>query len=396
MVFSSRTPADLTPNRLTRALAAVRAEGREVIDLTESNPTRAGFTYPADLLEQLADPQALEYRPAPFGAVEARAAIARDYERRGHEIGADRLVLTGSTSEAYASLFKILADPGDDVLVPRPSYPLFDHLARLEGIVPRFYDLEPGAAWRVDFDALEQAIGPRTRAILGVSPNNPTGTFLKADESGRLVELAAAHDVALIVDEVFADYELIPGARAAAGHLLGWPEALAFSLGGLSKSVGLPQVKLAWIAASGPDRLVAAAMERLEVVCDTFLSVSTPVQIAAPVLLERGATIREQIARRVVLNYRTLLELATAAPACRVLPSEGGWYAVLEIPALGPEEALVVDLLERRSVLVHPGFFFDFPREAFVVVSLLADPARFAEGAGRLLRHCDCSAGSRA
>ena len=385
-MFSTRVPADLAPNRLTLALAATRAQGRPIIDLTESNPTRAGFEYPRDFLRRLADPCALTYAPAPFGSPDARAAVARDYGRRGIRVEPERIALTASTSEAYGFLFKLLADAGDEVLVPRPSYPLFDHLARLDLVTPRTYDLDGDDGWRIDFDSIERALTLRTRAILIVSPNNPTGSFVKVGEMEKLAELCAAHDMALIADEVFADYELTPGARTGAGCVLDRHDVLAFSLGGLSKSVGLPQAKLAWIAMAGPDRVVAPALDRLELVCDTYLSVSTPVQVAVPELLERGAVVRDAIARRVAANYRCLCERAASAPACRVLPSEGGWYAVLRVPSLESEEALVVDLLQHEGVLAHPGYFFDLPRESYLIVSLLVSHQQFAEGIERVLR----------
>jgi len=405
-MFASRTPEDLTPNRLAAALTTARAEGRTILDLTESNPTRAGFEYPRDLLRRLADPRGLTYAPSPFGLLEARAAVARDYFRRAIEVMPDRVVLTASTSEAYGCLFKLLTDAGDEVLVPRPSYPLFEHLASLDRVTARPYDLDPDAGWRIDFESLEAAVTSRTRAILVVSPNNPTGSFVKSDEAERLSGFAAARGLALVADEVFADYELTPGARATAGRLVDRSDVLFFSLGGLSKSVGLPQLKLAWIAAGGPARLVEPALERLEIICDTYLSVSTPVQVAASELLERGADVREQIARRVSTNYRRLLEKVAGCardvresrdtreavtPGCRVLPSEGGWSAVLEVPTLESEEDLVVGLLEDDDVLAHPGYFFDFPRESYLVVSLLVPEAQFAEGTDRVLKRFDCA-----
>jgi aspartate/methionine/tyrosine aminotransferase len=393
-VFSARTPADLAPNRLTIALDKLRADGRRVVDLTESNPTRAGFEYPGDLLAGLGDPRALTYNPRPFGLLDARRAVAREYARRGIKVSPDRIVLTTSTSEAYGLLFKLLADAGDEVLVPRPSYPLFDHLTRLELVNARPYGLDCHGGWRIDFASVERALTSRTRAILIVSPNNPTGSFVKADEVETLARLSADRGIALIADEVFADYELTPDARAASGRVLNRRDVLAFSLGGLSKSGGLPQVKLAWIAAAGPDGMVGTALERLELICDTYLSVSTPVQVAAAELVERAGVVREQIARRVKANYRWLCERAASAPACRVLASEGGWYAILQVPSLQSEETLVVDLLENDGVLTHPGYFFDFPSESYLIVSLLVAEEPFAEGIGALLQRFACLAGA--
>ena len=384
-MFSTRTPPHLAPNRLAQALLELQRAGRPVIDLTESNPTRSGFEYPPDLLAPLADARGLAYRPRPFGLIEARRAVAKEYARRGISVPADRIVLTASTSEAYSLLFKLLADPGDDALVPRPSYPLFEHLTRLDGLSVRPYDLEYHGEWSIDMTSVERALTPRTRALLVVNPNNPTGSFVKRDETARLVQLCGERRIALIADEVFADYELEPYAASNGGRVMDREEALVFSLGGLSKSVGLPQVKLGWIAVAGPADLVDGALERLEIVCDTYLSVSTPVQAAAAELLERGSPVRAQIRARVAANYRHLVGRNAAAPACRVLRSEGGWYAVLQVPTLRTEEELVLDLLVSDGVLAHPGYFFDFPRESYLVVSLLVPEAEFSEGVERVL-----------
>jgi alanine-synthesizing transaminase len=390
-VFSSRTPAQLAPNRLATALAERRARGDRVIDLTASNPTRAGFDYPADLLAPLADPEALRYDPQALGAIDARVAVAQEYQRQGMTVSPDRVVLTASTSDAYSVLFKLLADPGDEVLVPRPSYPLFEHLTRLDAIETRPYDLEYHGSWSVDLASVERALGPRSRALLVVSPNNPTGSVITRDELERLAMTCGANDVAIIADEVFIDYELEPGSCAAAGRVIARDDVLSFTLGGLSKSVGLPQVKLGWIAIGGPAPLVSATIARLELICDTYLAVSTPVQHAAPRMLTAGAMVRRQIADRVRHNYEWLRASVSAVPSCRVLRADAGWYAVMQVPALESEEHLVVHLLANDGVLVHPGYFFDFPRECFVVVSLLPPRADFADGIDCVLRHFACS-----
>jgi alanine-synthesizing transaminase len=394
-VFSSRIPANLAANRLAEALGAARASGRALVDLTLSNPTRAGLDYPADLLTGLGDPRALHYDPRAAGALEAREAVAADYARQGLPVPPARIVLTASTSDAYTLIFKLLADAGDEVLVPRPSYPLFDHLTRLDLVVARPYDLDIHGLWSIDLESVERALTPRTRAVLVVSPNNPTGSFVSRDELDHLAALCAPRQIAIIADEVFADYELQPGASSPAGRVAARDDVLSFALGGLSKSVGLPQVKLGWIAVSGPAALVCAALERLELVCDTYLSVSTPVQIAAASLLARGAAIRSQIAARVTANYRSLQDAVAAVPSCRVLESAGGWYAVLQVPTLESEEDLVVRLLTDDDVLVHPGYFFDFPRESFLIVSLLPAPATFADGVARVLRRAGDPATAR-
>jgi len=390
-MFSDRVPGDLAVNRLTAAVANMRVSGRPFIDLTLSNPTRAQLDYPADMLAPLADPRALVYAPSPLGAADARASVAAEYARQGLAVAADRIVLTASTSDTYSAIFKLLANAGDEVLVPRPSYPLFDHLARLDLVHARAYDLDIHGGWAIDFASLERALTSRTRAVLIVSPNNPTGSFVNEADLDRLASLCAARDLAIVADEVFADYELTPGAAAHAGRAAARRDALTFALGGLSKSAGLPQVKLGWMALAGPDGRVRDARERLEHVCDTYLSVSTPVQVAAPRLIERGASIRAQIQERVVANYRALLSMGAAVASCRVLTSDGGWYAVLQVPSFEPEDDLAVRLLTNCGVLMHPGFFFDFPRESFLIVSLLPPPDAFADGVGRVLRHFDCT-----
>ena len=380
---SGRLPRDLTPNRLTAAVARRRASGAPLLDLTESNPTLVGLTYPADLLAPLGSPKGLQYTPEPFGTRSARQAVSADYARRGLAVPAARIALTASTSEAYALLFKLLCDPGDRVLVPRPSYPLFDHLTALESVVAVPYMLDAHDGWRVDVDAVAAAIDARTRAMLVVSPNNPTGSILDRRELDALAEIAASRSVAIIGDEVFADYLL---QDAAAGvSVLQQSRALAFGLGGLSKSVGLPQVKVAWIGVSGPDAAVDDALNGLEIVADTFLSVSTPAQLALPELLLSGATLRAQITARIGRNLQALRAAVAAVAAVTLHEPRGGWSAVLQVPATQSEEALTVALVEHDGVLVHPGYFFDFNREAYVVVSLLPDPASFDTGVARLL-----------
>lgn len=391
MKFSDRVPRDLAANRLTAAVEEMRRAGRAFIDLTESNPTRAGFAYPADLLAALADTRALCYRPEPFGSIDARRAVARDYERQGLAVDPERVVLTASTSEAYSLLFKLLTNAGDEVLVPRPSYPLLDHLTRLDLVEPRPYELEYHGRWTIDRASVVRALTPRTRAVVVVSPNNPTGSFVAREDLDWLAQLCAERQLAIVADEVFADYELSPGAAARAGRASAVTQALSFALGGLSKTVGLPQAKLGWMVVAGPGDLVEAARDRLEVVCDAYLSVSTPIQTAAAELLERGATVRAQIADRVRGNYQQLVTAVAGVPACTLLASDAGWYAVLQVPSFESEEDLVLGLLTRDAVLTHPGYFFDFSRESYLVVSLLTPPDAFREGIARVLRHFDCS-----
>lgn len=389
MPFSSRLQSDLSPNRLALAVARARADGRLLIDLTESNPTRAGFDYPGDLLEPLADPRGLCYAPDPSGLIDARAAVAGDYRRRGLAIDPERIVLTASTSEAYSLLFKVLCDPGDEVLVPRPSYPLFDHLSALDGIVARPYLLEYHGRWAVDVGSVERAWSPRTRAVLVVSPNNPTGSCVRASELRDLAALCARNGAALIGDEVFADYMWTNASAEPRSHLLFERDVLSFSLGGLSKTIGLPQVKLGWIAIGGPQDLMREAQARLELAADTYLSVSTPVQLSAAALLANGAAVRAQIQARLARNLAALGERIARTSSCQILAAEGGWSAVVQVPSYQPEEELVLGLVEEDGVLVHPGYFFDFPRESFVVVSLLVRPDQFADGIDRMLARFD-------
>jgi alanine-synthesizing transaminase len=396
-VFSSRLRSGGGRNRLTLALDERRSAGLPVVDLTESNPTRAGFSYPRDLLQALGHERALRYDPSPFGLWSAREAAAGEFRRRGATVPPERIVLTTSTSEAYSVLFKLLCDAGDAVLMPRPSYPLIEHLTELDGVRMEPYSLDVHGRWSLDLAWLRRRLEssragldgqdppygqPRVRAIIIISPNNPTGSVVTAAEMTSLAALAREHGVALISDEVFADYSM-DGARLPS--VLDQHEALSFGLGGLSKSAGLPQLKLGWIGVAGPDALVTEAMDRLETICDAYLSVATPVQAAAPELIRAGEAIRAQIQQRVRGNCRHLLEIAAEQALCSVLPVEAGWYAVVQVPAVETEETLALGLLARTGVLVHPGYFFDFEREAFLVLSLLPDPAVFASGVAALL-----------
>ena len=383
-MFSSRLPATLAQNAFSRAVDALRRSGATLLDLTETNPTMAGVAYPADVLAPLADPRGQRYAPDPRGLVDARAAVAASYARDfSATVSPDRIVLTASTSEAYALLFKLLCDPGQAVLVPRPSYPLFDLLTRLEGIEARPYALEYHGVWSIDRASVDAALATDVRAVLVVSPNNPTGSMLRADDREWLVTVCATRGIALISDEVFAGYPLAP--RADACSLAGERRALTFVLGGLSKSAGLPQVKLGWMLVDGPDALVARALERLDVIADTYLSVSTPVQLAAGPLIDRGRAIRGAILARVRGNLDALRAAVQAHPAVTLREPEGGWSAVLEVPATLGDEALALTLLERARVIVHPGYFFDFAGGAFLVVSLLPAPELFRQALDAML-----------
>jgi len=387
-MFSSRTDWDLTPNRLAAELARMRARGREVLDLAESNPTRCGLKYDRRaILRALARPAALAYHPDPCGLRAARQAVAEYYRRRGRGDGSlrvdpERILLTASTSEAYSFLFRALCEPGDQVLAPAPSYPLFDFLAGLNDVELRPYPLLYDHGWQFDLHSLESALTSRTRAVVVVNPNNPTGSFVRREELVALNSLCARRGLALIADEVFLDYAHDGRARPS---LAANRRVLTFVLSGLSKISALPQMKVAWTVVNGPRREVRRALERLEVIADTYLSVNTPAQLALPALLAQRRPIQAQLRRRIADNRRELARQLASHPACRVLESEGGWYAVLRVPVKGSDEGLAVALLRRRGVLVHPGHFYGFSGQGHLVLSLIVPQAQFREGLRRLL-----------
>ncbi len=380
-MFSSRFHWDLKPNRITELLRERRGAGKRILDLTESNPTQAGLEYPAAVVEAFQDSRVLTYHPEPAGSIEARQAIASYYERRGIAISPERILLTASTSEGYAYLFKLLCDPGDAVLVPRPSYPLFEFLADMESVAVRQYPLAYHSGWSVDLAALEAAITPRTRAIVVVNLNNPTGSFLKRHEAEALARICAARGLAIIADEVFSDYGFAPDPERVS-TLAGVTECLSFSMSGLSKIAGLPQMKLGWIAVGGPDPLRRSAMERLEWIADTYLSVGTPVQCAAPCLLEAGEEMQRQIRERTIANLG-YVQGALSGSAGNILTVEGGWYVAVQVPRVRSEEEWVLELI-LEGVLVQPGFFYDFASDAFLILSLLTAPEIFREGVDRI------------
>jgi alanine-synthesizing transaminase len=385
-VFSSRLHWDLRPNPLTGLLRAKRDAGAPILDLTESNPTCAGLYYPAEeILGALANASSLVYEPTPAGLPSARTAVAREYY--GGAIEPARILLTASTSEAYAYLIKLLAEPGDELLVPRPSYPLFEFLAALESVRIVQYPLIYHEGWSIDLDALARAVTDRTRAVVLVNPNNPTGSFVKRRELDHLIALCARRGLAILSDEVFSDYAFGPDPERVE-RLAGVDAVLTFSLSGLSKVAGLPQMKLGWIVTSGPPDECAQAMERLELIADTYLSVAAPVQHALPQLLQTGAKIREQIRSRTRRNLETLLA-RTKNSVNRVLDVEGGWYATLQPPRLRTEEEWALELLDRRNVLVQPGYFYDFDQDGLLVLSLLTPPEIFEEGLRRFIEHVE-------
>jgi len=387
-MFSRRTDWKLAPNRFTLAHQEALGSGKRIYDLTLSNPTHAGIEYdePA-ILDALRNPRSLDYDPQSQGLASAREAVADYYgtTAEGKSTAAKDIFLTTSTSEAYSYVFPLLANPGDEVLVLKPSYPLFDFLADLQDVRLVPYPLLYDHGWHIDLHSLEHAITPRTRAIILVNPNNPTGSFVSAAERSRLNELCNEHDLALVVDEVFLDYALdgTPHQSFATNR-----DALTLTMSGLSKISALPQMKLAWIVVSGPDSLARVAMERLDVIADTYLSVNAPVQLAARVLLDQRKKIQPQLLTRVRGNLSELDAQLSRQKSCSRLEVEGGWYAVLRVPATRSDEDLAIEILRECSVLVHPGHFFDFPRDGFLVLSLITPAAEFSEGASRLLELC--------
>ena len=384
-MFSDRTNWKLTRNRLTEALEEVTSSGARVLDLTISNPTRVGLHYDDRLiLQALASPRSMDYDPDPKGLPGARAAVAEYYktQHRIHDLDPGRLILTTSTSEGYSFVFRLICNPGDELLVPKPSYPLLEFLADLQDVRLVPYPLIYDHGWQMDFPSLRNAVTKRTRAVVVVHPNNPTGSFVHPQEQETLNRLCRDHELALIADEVFLDYA---HHRAAPQTFAATPDVLTFTLSGVSKVSALPQMKVAWIVTSGPAARVEAAQSRLEVIADTYLSMNAPIQWATPVLLEQRRSIQEQLLNRVLANLKELDRLLAAQKTCQRLIVEGGWYAVLHVPLTQTDEELAVDLLRRKSVLVHPGHFYDFAGDGYLVLSLITVEAEFAEGVHHIL-----------
>lgn len=394
-MFSQRTNWQLSPNALTRAIEEMRAAGKKILDLTVSNPTEAGVRPDTEtVLGALANPKAMHYDPQPRGLLAAREAVCHYYrEEHGvNDLDPERLILTTSTSEGYSYVFRLLCNPGDEILVPKPSYPLFEFLADLADVKLVPYPLLYDHGWQIDFDSLYKAAGPRSRAVILVHPNNPTGSYVSAAETSALNSFCrergrAGSGLALIVDEVFLDY-----AHALPTHGSAHPssfvtnaEALTFTLSGISKISALPQMKLAWVATSGPAEVAAEAGARLEIIADTFLSMNAPVQLAASVLIEQRKRVQPILLDRVRANLAELDAQLARHPACARLLVEGGWYAVLRVPVHGTDEDLAIRILREAGVSVHPGHFYDFSSEGYLVLSLITEPKDFREGMARVL-----------
>ena len=409
--FARRTSWDLTTNRYTQALEAYRRAGREVLDLTASNPTTVGLQYrEEELLRALADPKALRYSPQPKGLLLAREAVANYYAARGghgssnnvsigsqvsaddlqpgRQFSPDDLILTTSTSEAYSFVFRLLCDPGDALLVPTPSYPLFDFLADIQDVKLVPYELVYDHGWQIDFTSLcqaadrAQAAGARCRAVLVVHPNNPTGSYVKPHEVEELNRICAERGLAIIADEVFLDYSL---SQMKPLTFSANQDVVTFTLSGLSKISALPQMKVAWIAVSGPTALKRDALARLEMIADTYLSMNAPVQLAVPTMLEERHSIQRQLIQRIRTNLQELDRQLASQKLCHRLQVEGGWYAILRVPVTRSDEELAIALLQQREVLVQPGHFYDFARDGHLVASLITETEVFLHGMGRIL-----------
>lgn len=382
-MFADRTNWSLEPNRLSEALARLRAEGKPLVDLTASNPTECGFVYDERaILAALQDSAALQYKPEPQGLVSARQAVAKYYAEHGVGASVDDIFLTTSTSEAFSYVFRLLCNPGDEILIPSPSYPLFDFLAEVQDVKPVRYPLVYDHGWQIDFHSLERAITPRTRVVIVVHPNNPTGHFTKGPDVKGLNAICVERRLALIADEVFLDFSLgAEGPWSFAGN----SDALTFTLSGISKICGLPQMKAAWLVVSGPQQPKSEAKARLEVIADTYLSMNAPVQLALPTFLSRRLVFEQQLMERVRQNFAELDRQLSLQKVCSRLVTEGGWYAVLRVPATRSDEEFAVSLLNANGVYVHPGHFYDFPQDGFLIVSLISREAEFSQGVASLL-----------
>jgi len=388
MRFSVRTNWNTEESELALAHRLRLQAGLPIADLTASNPTRCGFNYSPDLLAALTDSKALDYDPQPRGILSARQAVCSYYSELGVALDPSQIVLTTSTSEAYSFLFRLLCDPGTEILVPQPSYPLFDFLAVLDDVRIRSVPLVYDHGWQIEPEGFRRAITAQTRAIVLVHPNNPTGHFTKPWEAEELAGICREFDLSLIVDEVFLDYGFSGAGKSFAAGLDGVP---VYVVSGLSKIAGLPQMKAAWIAATGPDK--AEALERLEVIADTFLSMNAPVQSALPIWLEGRPAIQRQIRERVAGNLAELDRQLAQIPSVQRLEAEGGWYAVLRIPALEPDEQTVLALLE-QGVWAQPGYFFGMAESGWLVVSLLGESAEFSTGLAKMADYLSVNHGS--
>jgi len=383
-MFSKRTDWKLTHNRFTETQHQLEKSGRAVLDLTVSNPTRVGVQHDEKIFQSLLNPKALDYDPQPKGMLSAREAVVNYYrdQYKGSDFDPESLILTTSTSEGYSYVFRLLCNPEDQILVPKPSYPLFEFLADLQDVKLVPYPLLYDHGWQIDFPSLNKAVRSKTRAVVLVHPNNPTGSYVSQSEQNALNKFCNEHGLALIVDEVFLDYSHDAARRPtfAANNA-----ALTFTLSGLSKISALPQMKLGWIVTSGPAEQVHAAMQRLEVIADTYLSVNAPIQLATPVLLDQRRIVQSFLLTRLQVNLEEFDQQLSRQKSCVRLHVEGGWYAVLRVPVTQSDEDLAIAIMKNLSVLVHPGHFYDFASDGYLVVSLITEPKVFSEGIKRVL-----------
>ena len=383
-MFSKRTDWKLTHNRFTETQHQLEKSGRAVLDLTVSNPTRVGVQHDERIFQSLLNPKALDYDPQPKGMLSAREAVVNYYrdQYKGSDFDPESLILTTSTSEGYSYVFRLLCNPEDQILVPKPSYPLFEFLADLQDVKLVPYPLLYDHGWQIDFPSLNNAVTSKTRAVVLVHPNNPTGSYVSQSEQNALNKFCNEHGLALIVDEVFLDYSHDAARRPtfAANNA-----ALTFTLSGLSKISALPQMKLAWIVTSGPAEQVHAAMQRLEVIADTYLSVNAPIQLATAVLLDQRRIVQSFLLTRLQVNLEEFDQQLSRQKLCVRLHVEGGWYAVLRVPVTQSDEDLAIAIMKNLSVLVHPGHFYDFASDGYLVVSLITEPKEFSEGIKRVL-----------
>lgn len=384
-MFALRTNWNLQPNRLAEALEQHKSSGRPLLDLSASNPTECGFRYDAPaIMRALCAPASLQYRPDPKGMKSARQAVSDYYAERGARVAIDDLILTASTSEAYSFIFRLLCNSGDELLIPTPGYPLFDFLADVNDVKLTRYPLFYDHGWHIDMHALKQAIAPRSRGIIVVHPNNPTGHFTKAEEIAQLNQICSGNRAAIIADEVFLDFSLGSEQKSFVTN----SDALTFSMSGISKISGLPQMKFAWLAVSGPDAKKREALARLEMIADTYLSLNAPIQLAAPVLLQQRKQFQQQLIARMRANLAELDSQLSEKKDVARLVVEGGWYAVLRVPATRPDEERALELINKYDVYIHPGHYYDFTGEGYLVVSLITPQHDFAEGVRRVLSVC--------
>lgn len=389
-MFARRTGWNLEKNPFTLALEGHQRAGREWLDLTASNPTRVGLRAESGILRSLSKLESLDYDPQPRGLLRAREAVAEYYHGLGAEVRPEQVILTTSTSEAYSFIFRLLCDPEDEVLIPTPSYPLFEFLAEIQDVRLVPYELIYDHGWQVDFHSLAKSITSRSRAIILVNPNNPTGSYVKAREREELNRLCSERELALVVDEVFFDFNL---SQEKFESFARNQAALTFTLSGLSKIAGLPQMKVAWLATTGPRDLAETALERLEVISDTYLSMNAPIQHAIPELLAQRVEFQQKLMARLHANLAELDRQLAGQKLCSRLEVEGGWYATLRVPVTRTDEELAIELLEKKDVLVHPGHFFDFHADGYLILSLMTEEAIFAEGVKRTLDYLAESSG---